>query len=98
MGFSQRQRAGGQCRLGSPLRLIELWVLRSTLNVEATDTTLAPGEGASSDHTFRLPVRHQQREIHVPLPYQLSPLDVVSLPVDLGRDRGQDQVLAELAQ
>ena len=26
----------------------------SALNVEATDTTLAPGEGISSDHTFRL--------------------------------------------
>ena len=41
---------------------MELWVLRSTLNVKATDTTLAPGEGISSDHTFR--PRHQQREIH----------------------------------
>ena len=43
----------------------------------------------------------------MPLPYQLSPLDVVSLDLgapwdvvslELGRDGGQDQVLAELAQ
>jgi hypothetical protein len=57
-------------------------VLRSTLTLKATDTTLALGEGISSDHTFRL--GHYQREIHVPLSCQLSPLGVVSL--DLGRD------------
>ena len=75
-----------------------------TLNVKATDattsSTLAPGEGISSDHTFRL--RYQQRKTHVPLKllYQLSPLGVVSPSLDLGRDslRGQDQVLADLAQ
>ena len=63
----------------------ELWVLRSTLKDEATDTTLAPGEGISSDHTFLL--RHQQRAIviHVPLSYQLSPLDVGSLDLSPGR-------------
>ena len=33
---------------------IQLWVLRSTLNLKATDTSLAEGEGISSDHTFRL--------------------------------------------
>ena len=38
----------------------QLWVLRSTLNVKATDTTLAPGEGISSDHTLRL--RHFKTE------------------------------------
>ena len=65
-------------------------------SASAADTTLAPGEGISRDHTFRL--RHQQREMHVPLPYQPNPSDVVSL--DLGRNRGQDQVPgpAELAQ
>ena len=56
------------------------------MNFKATDTTLAVGEGLSSDHTFRR--RHEQREIHVPLSYQLSPLDVGTL--DLGRDRAQD--------
>ena len=61
----------------------KLWVLRSTLKDEATDTTLAPSEGISSDHTFRL--RHQQRVIHVPLSYQLSPLDVGSLDLSPGR-------------
>ena len=70
-----------------------LWVLRSTLNVKATDTALAPGEGISSDHTFRL--RHQQREALVPLPHPFKTYDVVSL--DLGRDNAQDQVLAGLA-
>ena len=65
----------------------QLWVLRSTMNFKATDATLASGEGLSSDHTFCL--RHQLREVHVPLSYQLSPLDVGTL--DLGRDRGQDQ-------
>ena len=48
--------------------------------------TLAPGEGISSDHTFRL--RYQLREIHVPLTYQLGPLDVGSL--DLGSDTVTD--------
>ena len=64
----------------------QLWVLRSTLKDEATDTTLAPGEGMSSDHTFLL--RHQQRAIviHVTLSYQLSPpLDVGSLDLSPGR-------------
>ena len=62
-----------------------MWVLRSTLKDEATDTTLAPGEGISSDHTFLL--RHQQRAIviHVPLSYQLSPLDVGSRDLSPGR-------------
>jgi hypothetical protein len=47
----------------------QLWVLRSTVTVKTTDTTLALGEGS---------LRSKQREIHVPLSYQLSPLDVVS--------------------
>ena len=68
--------------------------------VKATDTTLdptlAPGEGISSDHTFRL--RHQQREAHVPLPHPLNPFDMVSLDLGPSRDRGQDQVPADLAQ
>ena len=65
------------------------------MNFKATDTTLASGEGISSDHTFRL--RHQQpeRETLVPLPHPFKTYDVVSL--DLGRDNAQDQVLAGLA-
>jgi hypothetical protein len=66
----------------------QLWVLRSTLTFKAIDTTLAPGEGMTCDHT--LYPRRYQRKLHVPLSYQLSPLDVVGL--DLGRDRGQDQL------
>ena len=73
------------CRSAAASQAAKLWVLRSTLKDEATDTTLAPGEGISSDHTFLL--RHQQRAIviHVPLSYQLSPLDVGSLDLSPGR-------------
>jgi hypothetical protein len=96
LGTSQRKRGVKATVTGSakdrrvvarlvPVDKAELWVLRSTLKDEATDTTLAPGEGISSDHTFRL--RHQQRAIviHVPLSYQLSPLDVGSLDLSPGR-------------
>ncbi len=71
----------------------QLWVLRSTLTFKAIDATLAPGEGMTCDHTFY--PRRYQRKLHVPLSYQLSPLDVVGLDLGPSRDRGQDQVLAQ---
>jgi hypothetical protein len=38
-------------RLGACMNR-ELWVLRSTLTFKATDATLSPGEGTSSDRIF----------------------------------------------
>jgi hypothetical protein len=88
----------GQASAHRPSRITvpQLWVLRSTLTLKTTDTTLVSVDGNIGHRGALVPLPHasprpkpQQRRLPVPLSHQHSPIDVGR------RDRAQDQVLAQ---
>ena len=88
-----------------------MWVLRSTLTLKTTDTTLVSVDGDIGQRGALIHLPHAnpgtttlRGDIPVPLSHQHNPMDVVRLDLgnpmdvvrlDLGRDRAQDQVPAQ---
>ena len=87
-------------------RYLELWVLRSTFTLKTTDTTLVSVDGNIGHRGALVPLPHASPEsiteetptgsATVPLSHTDDTIDVGSRDrQDFGRDRAQDQVLAQ---